>query len=320
MELGRLEQGGKAVKTPKVLISTAKEQEDWRRELSVQLPEADLYAGMDAPICDYAVVRKPEASLFATQTQLKAIFSLGAGVNGLLAIPTLPKDIPLVRMEDAGMASQMVEYALYAALRQFRRFSDYRQDQLRATWSPRPARSRNEFCIGVLGLGALGAEIARALAQFGFRVSGWSRTAKTIPDVTCEQGDDGLRRMLARSEMLLVLLPLTDATRGLLDETRMGQLPVGASIVNLARGELLDENALISLLDNGHIGETHLDVFEHEPLPSEHPFWRHPRVRMTPHIAALTDARLAARQVASKIRQLEAGHPITGVVDRRAQY
>lgn len=314
------EQRQAAARGPDVLVCTAKDQDDWRRALAALLPEATVHAGPGAPPCDYALVWKPPPELFAVQTRLKALFSLGAGVNGLLAMPALPGGVPLVRMEDAGMASQMVEYALYVALRQFRRFPAYRHEQESQAWSPLPARTRADFRIGVLGLGALGGEVARALAAFGFTVSGWGRTQKAIDGVACGHGDEGLGRTLAGSELLLVFLPSTDATQRLLDARRLRQLPVGACIANLSRGEVLDEDALLALLDDGHIAEAHLDVFHQEPLPAGHPFWQHPRVRVTPHIAALTDPAIAAAQVARKIRQLEAGQPVTGVVDRRRQY
>jgi glyoxylate/hydroxypyruvate reductase A len=303
-----------------VLICTAKDQDDWRRALAQCLPEATLHVGDDAPSCDYAVVWKPPHALFEVQTKLKAIFSLGAGVNGLLAIPSLPRHVPLVRMEDGGMADQMIEYALYVALRQLRRFPAYGRDQQAGRWMPKPARARHEFRIGVLGLGALGEKVACALAGFGFAVTGWSRTPKDLDGLATEHGVEGLDRVLARSDLAIILLPLTDTTRGILDHERLRRLPTGACIANLSRGEVLREDALLALLDANHIDEAYLDVFEQEPLPERHPYWSHPRVRMTPHIAALTDPLLAAQQVADKIRRAEAGLPITGVVDPDRQY
>lgn len=303
-----------------VLICTAKEQDEWRDALAGCLPEARVHAGLDAPACDYAVVWRPPARLFEQQRRLKALFSLGAGVDGLLAMPSLPREVPLVRMEDCGMAAQMIECALYIALRRFRRFPEYRQAQAQLRWAPQPLRRRSEFRIGVLGLGVLGGAVARALADFGFSVAGWSRSARSVPGVRCEHGPGGLDAVLARSQLLLVFLPLTDATQGLLDRARLARLPAGAVVANLSRGEVLNEAALLEALDAGTIAEAHLDVFAQEPLPPGHPFWRHPRVRMTPHVAALTPHAVACRQVAEKIRQLEAGVPVGGVVDRARGY
>lgn len=303
-----------------VLVCTAKEQREWREALAVCLPEARIHTGDEAPPCDYAVLWKPPEGLFARQPRLRAMFSLGAGVNGLLAMPTLPRDVPLVRMEDCGMAAQMAEYALYVALRGFRRFAEYAQAQREGRWAPQSLRLRCEYRIGVLGLGVLGGAAAAVLAEFGFRVTGWSRTAKVLPGIRCLHGGATLDRVLADSDLLLLFLPLTEATRGLIDRARLERLPVGATLANLARGEILDESSLLEVLDSGRIGEAFLDVFQHEPLPPEHPFWSHPRVRMTPHVAALTPYAVACAQVADKIRLFESGLPVGGVVDRVLGY
>lgn len=303
-----------------VLISAAKQQERWQAAISECLPEARLHAGPDAPACDYAVVWQPPGGLFERQPRLKAVFSLGAGVDGLLASPSLPPDVPLVRMEDGGMVAQMEEYALYVALREFRRFPGYARAQAAAQWKPRGPRARRDFSIGVLGLGVLGGAVARGLADFGFAVSGWSRSARSIEGVQCEHGASGLEQVLARSELLLLFLPLTAQTRHLLDDVRLAQLPQGATLVNLSRGELVDDVALLHALDDGHLGGAYLDVFQHEPLPADHPYWRHSRVSMTPHVAAITDMRIASLQIAAKIRRFQAGEPIGGVVDRQRQY
>lgn len=218
------------------------------------------------------------------------------------------------------MADQMIEYALYVALRQLRRFPAYAREQHAGRWSPQLARTRQDFRVGVLGLGALGTKVAIALAGFGFRVAGWSRTPHHLAGVATDHGAAGLDRVLAKSDLVVILLPLTDSTNRLLDHERLRALPVGACIANLSRGEVLDDDALLALIDAHHIDEAHLDVFAHEPLPDGHRYWSHPRVHVTPHIAALTDPLLAARQVADKIRCIEAGRPITGVVDFERQY
>jgi len=297
-----------------VLICTAKDQEAWCEAMRRCLPEARVHAGPDAPPCDYAVLWKPPAQLFSRQTRLKALFSLGAGVDGLLAMPSVPRDMPLVRMEDAGMADQMIEYALFVALREFRRFREYGREQAHARWTPLPAAARHEFAVGVLGLGVLGGAVARALADFGFDVHGWSRSAKSIAGVRCEQGAHGLDAVLARCRMVMLLLPVTRGTDTLMDRARLARLPAGAVLVNLSRGELVDGDALLDALDSRRLAAAYLDVFREEPLPASHPFWRHPRVEMTPHVAALTDVGAACAQVAGKIRRLEAGEPISGGV------
>ncbi len=303
-----------------ILISTAKEQDAWQQALATCLPEAHVHAGPDASACDYAVVWKPPEALFAQQRRLKAVFALGAGVDSLLAIPTLPSDVPLIRMEDVGMAAQMEEYALHIALRQFRQAPYYERAQADRKWTPQAMRRRTDFKIGVLGLGVLGAAVADALARFGFSVSGWSRTPKALPDVRCEHGARGLDTVLTRSELLILLLPLTHETAGLIGPAQLAKLPRGAALLNLSRGELLDDSALLSALDAGSIGEAYLDVFQQEPLPPEHPYWPHPRVHITPHIAALTPYDIACHQVAEKIRRMELGKSVSGLVDRQRGY
>lgn len=303
-----------------VLVCTAKEQDAWRDALAACLPQASVHVGLDAPPCDYAVIWNPPPELFERQRALKALFSLGAGVNGLLALPTLPADVPLIRMEDVGMAAQMEEYALYVALRQFRAMPHYERAQSDRVWSRQVMRMREDFRIGVLGLGVLGGAVARSLAAFGFRVSGWSRSAKSILGVTCKTGPDGLDSVLANSELLLLMLPVTNVTRELLDRDRIAKLPAGAAIANFSRGDLIDDAALLDALDAGHVAEAYLDVFHVEPLPAGHRYWTHPRVHMTPHIAALTPHAIASHQVAEKILKLEAGKSVSGVVDRTRGY
>jgi glyoxylate/hydroxypyruvate reductase A len=181
-------------------------------------------------------------------------------------------------------------------------------------------RARRDYSIGVLGLGVLGGAVARALADFGFRVSGWSRTGTSIPLVRCESGVAGLDAVLADSQLLMLFLPLTHETTGIVDRARLARLLRGAVVVNLSRGELIDDDALLDAVDSGQVAAVYLDVFRHEPLPQDHRFWSHPRIHVTPHVAALTDVTLACRQVADKIRQLEAGDAITGIVDRSRGY
>lgn len=266
------------------------------------------------PACKYAVLWRPPAELLASQDRLEAIFTVTAGVDTLLDLPNLPAGVPIVRLEDAGMADQMVEYALYAALHRFRSFDEYRGAQAERIWQPLKLRRRADFNVGILGLGALGSRVARVLADFGFRVSAWSRTAKQVDGLTCRYGPAGLTEVLSGSAVLIVLLPLTADTRGILNRQTLALLPEGAALVNLARGPLIVDDDLLALLDAGRIGRAFLDVFATEPLPPEHRFWTHPRVSITPHIAAITPRLEAIEQIADKIRRLEEGLPISGIV------
>lgn len=292
--------------------------EQWLTELHKTLPLADVrvwHDGDTAP-ADYAVVWKPPAAMLRGRTGLKAIFNLGAGVDAILQLgDALPAGVPVVRLDDAGMAVQMAEYVSYAVLRYFRRFDEFDAQARDHQWRFLKPRRKEEFSVGILGMGVLGARIAEALLQFDFPVRGWSRSRKEIPGVHSHAGADELDDFLAQSQVLVCVLPLTPETTGLLDRATLAKLPKGAYLVNVARGAHLVERDLVDLLDEGHLGGAMLDVFRDEPLPSDHPFWNEPRITITPHIAALTLRGDSVRQIASKIKQMERGQPVAGLVD-----
>jgi glyoxylate/hydroxypyruvate reductase A len=235
-------------------------------------------------------------------------------------MPALPASVALVRLEDAGMAEQMAEYAAYAVLRVFRDFPAYGDDQRAARWQPRARRDKSVFGVGVLGMGVLGRHVAATLRDLGFPVLGWSRDGRPTEGVTTFAGPAGLAAMLPRCRVAIVLLPRTPQTERLFDRETLAMLPEGAWLVNLARGALVVESDLLALLNEGHLGGAMLDVFGAEPLPADHPFWHHPRIEITPHVAGLTLVEPSVAQVAGKIRALERGLPIAGVVDRERRY
>jgi glyoxylate/hydroxypyruvate reductase len=304
-----------------VLQTAAANAEEWHSALLAALPEAEIALW---PHClarvDYALVWRPPAELFARLPRPKAFFNLGAGVDALLALPGLPGDIPVIRLEDAGMAAQMVEYVMLAVLAAYREWPIYAEAQRNSCWQPRPHVAKSDFGIGLLGLGVLGQAIAGALAPLGFPLAGWSRTPKSIAGVRTFAGNAELASFLAASRVLVCLLPATADTRDLLDRTRLSQLPEGASFVNVARGDIVVESDLIALLDAGHLRHATLDVFRTEPLPTAHPFWRHARVTVTPHVSAATLVADSVGQIAAKIRRLEEGLPVTGAIDRGRGY
>jgi len=295
---------------------------EWIDAIGRALPEARLHVWPDDGdvAADYAIVFAPQPGHVAALSRVRAVFNLGAGVNAFWQIPELPTDVPLIRLEDAGMAGQMVEYATYAALRRFREFDFYAVEQRAARWSPRERQDKRAFGIGVLGLGALGLRVAAALRDQGFPVSGWSRTAKEVAGIATHSGPDGLDAMLPSCRLLIALVPLTPATAGLLNRRTLGRLPRGAVVVNVGRGALVVDADLLALLASGHLAGAMLDVFSDEPLPAEHPFWHHPQIEVTPHISAITQRDESAVQIAAKIRALERGETVGGVVDRSRQY
>ncbi len=294
----------------------------WIAELRRALSSAlvDLWPTPEAHAADYALVWKPPHRLWPELKRVKAVFNLGAGVDALGGAVGLRREAKIVRLEDAGMAQQMAEYVCHAVLRRYREFDVYAEQQQAALWRPRPRACKQRFGVGILGLGVLGRAVASALQPFGFPLRGWSRTARQSDGVTTYCGALELDAFLAAADLLVCLLPLTPDTRGLLDRERLSRLPQGASVVNVSRGAIIDEEALLCLLDSGHLARAMLDVFADEPLPPGHRFWHHPRIALTPHVAAITQVEESVAQIAEKIRRLEAGHPVTGIVARDHAY
>jgi glyoxylate/hydroxypyruvate reductase A len=306
-----------------VIVVGASALPKWQQRLQAELPEADVTtrgAGRDAadasaPAADYAVLWRPHPSFFAEQPRLKAVFNLGAGVDVLAAMPEFPRAVPLVRLEDAGMAGPMAQYALAVVLRYALRFDEYARLQAARQWEPRRPRAPADVEVGVLGLGVIGATVARTIAMHGFSVRGYARTRRELAGVRVFAGAAELPAFLTGVHVLVNALPLTTDTAGLLRREHLERLADGAHVVNIARGAHLVDDHLIALLDCGKLSGATLDVFASEPLPPTHPFWTHPAVVVTPHVSGTTILEDAVRQVAHKIRLMERGEPVTGVVD-----
>jgi glyoxylate/hydroxypyruvate reductase len=295
----------------------------WIADLDAALPQAHLLAWSDGepvPACDYAVLWGAPAALLGQLAGVKAIFLMGAGADALLKLGEALPPVPIVRLGDAGMGIQMAEYVAHAALRYFRRLDDYEEQARSGVWRQLAPNAREEFTIGVMGLGRLGMRVVETMRHFGFPVRGWSRTPKLVPGVECYAGIDSLDDFLRGTRLLACLLPLTAETNNLLDYRRLALLPRGAYLVNVARGAHVAEPDLLALVRDGHIAGATLDVFRNEPLPARHPFWAEPRITITPHISALTVRADAVRQIAAKIAALEAGQPVGDVVDRNLGY
>ena len=268
---------------------------------------------------DY-IIYAPNSGLddFTPYTCCKAVLNLWAGVEDVVQNPTLTQ--PLARMVDEeGLTQGMIEWVTGHVLRHHLGMDRHilGQDGVWRTGAPPLAFDRP---VTVLGLGALGTACGQALARIGFPVTGWSRSPKEVEGVEALHGEDGLEAALARARILVLLLPLTPATENLLDERRIARLPEGAVVINPGRGALIDDDALIAALDRRHLAHATLDVFRTEPLPPEHPFWGHPNVTVTPHIASETRPASAARVIAENIRRGEAGEPLLHLVDRSLGY
>jgi len=297
--------------------------EPWLDGLRAALPGAEVEVwAPGTPPADYAVVWAPPQRFIDEQPGLKALFNIGAGVDALLGL-RLPPGLAVVRLDDAGMSVQMAEYVCHAVIRHFREFDGYEADMAAGRWSYRKPRLRGDFPVGVMGLGVLGERVARALASFEFPVQGWSRSPKAIDGVQCFSGDAGFNDFLAASRVLVCLLPLTSETENILRRDTLSRLQPGGYVVNVARGRHLVDDDLIALIDSGHLAGATLDVFRTEPLPPAHPFWKQPKITLTPHTSARTLRDESIAQIAGKIQALEAGTPperLAGVVDTNQGY
>lgn len=289
--------------------------EPWIAGLRAALPAAEVAVWEPgAPAADYAVVWAPPQAFLDEQPGLRAVFNIGAGVDALLKL-RLPPTARVVRLDDAGMSVQMAEYVCHAVIRHFREFDGYEADVQQGRWSYRKPRSRADFAVGVMGLGVLGSRVAQALRVFEFPVNGWSRSPKALDGVRGFSGREGFNDFLAASRVLVNLLPLTPDTQDILNRGTLSRLQPGGYIVNVARGAHLVDEDLLALLDEGHLAGATLDVFRTEPLPAGHPFWTRPGMTVTPHTSARTLRDESIAQIAGKIRALEQGEPIAGIVD-----
>ena len=294
--------------------------EPWIKALRDALPDAQVEVwAPGAPQADHAVVWAPPQQLLDEQQGLAGIFNIGAGVDALLKL-RLPPKAKLVRIDDGGMAVQMAEFVCHALIRHFRELDVYQEAARDGEWTYRRPRLRDEFAVGIMGMGVLGQRVASAVQQFEFPVNGWSRTPRVVDGVRGFAGAEQFGDFLAASRVLVCLLPLTPDTHGILNKTTLSQLQSGGYLINVARGGHLVEEDLIPLLDAGHLAGATLDVFQTEPLPSEHPFWRHPRITVTPHGSARTLREETVAQIAGKIRAMARGEPVAGVVDAARGY
>lgn len=302
------------------------ESSPWMELFAQALPGASLerHEPDRAPAAqaraDYVIAAYPSATLFAEQPAPKAIFTLSAGVRHVLARPDLPRGVPLVRVEDAGMSAQMVRYAVTAAMRFAQRLDTYRRQQDASHWEQHSPRSPAQVSVGVMGLGVIGSAIALALAAQGFVVRGYALRTKDIAGVRCYAGADAFPDFLSTLDVVISVLPATKETDALLDRAAMERLADGAHVVNIGRANVLVEDDLVALLDAGKLAGATLDVFRDEPLPPAHPFWRRTDITVTPHVAGATIPGETVAQIAAKIRALERGEAVTGVVDRARGY
>ncbi|HEY2071119.1 MAG TPA: glyoxylate/hydroxypyruvate reductase A [Rhizomicrobium sp.] len=292
----------------------------WTTPLSEIAPELKLAVdGRDAydkADIDYVLSFRPAPGFLASLPNLKAVFSLGAGVDGFLADKDYPKHVPLVRFVDHTLSREMAQYVVMHVLMQHRQQRFFDQAQKDAKWRQTiPPRRTEDTRVGILGLGEIGMLAASHLRDLDFQMLGWSRTKKSADDIKSYAGAEELDSFLANADILVCLLPLTPDTRHILNKTTFAKLPAGAYVINVARGGHLVEPDLIAALDSGHLSGAVLDVFETEPLPEDSPLWKHPKIIATPHVAAISDPRVAAKYVHDRIVKYERGEKLDNTVD-----
>lgn len=295
---------------------------EWQTIFAEKMPEVPFRIWPDVGDPNevrYLICWVPPDDLLTTFPNLEWVMSSGAGVDQF-DLSVVPPQIPLLRMIEPGIVDTMVEYVSMAVLTLHRDGLVYRQQQREQVWQGHRLYPASYRRVGVLGLGRLGEAVCRKLSGFGFQTAGWSRAKREIEGVTTYAGAEQMPDFLARTDILVCLLPLTDETRGILNADLFAQLPKGAKLVNTGRGPHLDQEALLAALDNGQISGAVLDVTDPEPLPADHPLWTHPAVMITPHVASMTQPETACDAVIKNLRRHKAGQPMIGVVDRSKGY
>ena len=295
----------------------------WSQALKQELPDLEIRpwnAPGDLDEIEYALLWKPPSGILKKFARLKAIFSMGAGVDALLSDPELPKDVPICRMVDESLTQGMIEYSVLHVLRHHREQPFLDELKRTGTWDAFASPLASERRVGVMGLGVIGGAVAEALANLGFRVSGWSRGPRNISGVQCYHGPNSLPHFLEDVEILVCLLPLTEETESILNSELFSQMPKRSCLINAGRGGQQVEEDILDALESGQLAYVTLDVFQEEPLPPDHAFWKHPRVTITPHNAAVTAAQSATKIVAENIRRLASGKTPLNEVNLKAGY
>lgn len=309
-----------------IVYPSEKGAQKWRDAVASLLRDAqvDVWQPGSNWYADYAIGWAPSPEFFANQTRLRAFFTTGAGVEHVIHNPKLPPDLPIIRVEDAGMGPQMVDYCRYEVLQWMQRRDDYAAQQAAGVWKQHAPGFRDERSIGVFGLGVLGRQVASAFAADGFPVNAYSRSATSAePNIkvfSAAQGPDQFEAFMRATRVLAILAPLTAETQDKFNLQTLRMLPAGAYVINIARGGLIVDEALLELLDSGHLAGAALDVFRQEPLPAGHRYWTHPKVRVTPHVAAITPIGPATTQIVAKIQRLARNEPVTGIIERARGY
>lgn len=295
----------------------------WKKALLEADPNLDVYSYLEEHPKEeitMAIIWKHPVDSLSAYPNLECIASAGAGVDYIFEDPTRPTDIPITRIVDPFLASDMSEHVLAVVMAHIKHLNIYKLKQVANVWEPVDYQRIKDVTVGILGLGELGALTASDLTKVGFKVQGWSRTKKNIEEVTTYYGQDELSEFLQSTQILVCLLPLTPATEGILNKDFLSQLPQHAYVINVARGGHLVDEDLIMLLDDGHLSGACLDVYHTEPLPKTHPFWNHKKVHMTPHYASVSDTDSVIPQLLENYKRLQTGDELQHQVNIERGY
>lgn len=300
-----------------LLICNQKDPKPWAARIQEQFPDlsVEIFPSISNPKeVTFLVVWLPHSDFLEGLPHVKGIQSLGAGVDHIFDHAEIPEEIVVARIVDPRLAIDMWEYCLAATLRYIKGFVTYQTQQINKQWQQHPYKRIEEIRVSILGLGQIGGYVAEQFTKLGFQVNGWSNSPKFIPEVTSFVGEDGLAQLLAQTDVLINILPLTQATRGMLNQKLFEQLPTQAYLINVGRGAHLIDTDLLDAIDNGPLSGATLDVFHTEPLPPDHPFWEHPKVFITPHASSITNVHTAVEQVLENIERFRDGAPLMNVV------
>ena len=306
-----------------LIICNNKDSEVWKKALTAKLPDEtiEIFPEVEDPNkVDFIVCWKPGENVFEQFSNAKVIQSLGAGIDHISTTNTVKEDCLVSRIIDPTLSEDMWEFVLAAVLAHMKQFPIYAHQQLKKNWQPHSYQVIKTTTIAILGLGVIGIYVAEKFAQIGFTVKGWANSRKVIPGVKSYKGREELSACLNNSDFLINILPLTDATRGILNEANLKSLKSGACLINVGRGAHLMEADLTKLLDESVLSGAVLDVFATEPLAVDHPFWQHPKIRITPHVASLTNVTTAVNQVVENYLRFKENKPLLNIVSMEKGY
>lgn len=306
-----------------VIIRQDDKIEAWKNALKAVAPEVNVYSYLEEhekETIHMVLVWKPPHGIIAQYPNLKCIASAGAGVDFIFEEKDLPVNVPITRVVDPVLASDMSEFVMGLTFNYLKNLSSYKEDQANTLWTPKPYKRIKDVTVGILGLGKLGMAVARDMQRIGFQTQGWSNTPKNMEGISSYAGQEQLSDFLRTTSVLICLLPLTTETSGILDKKLFGQLPKGAFVINVARGGHLQSDDLLEALDNGHLSGASLDVFHIEPLPKDHPLWKHPKVHITPHVASVSDPTAVVPQILENYHRLENGKTLENLVSSQKGY